>query len=154
MKTVVPGWFVLLSAAAVSTASCDKASTDKRAAPEQPVGVVVNIEGGVRPLLPSEVASVDLPRPSSTESVQMVFAVNVDAAGRITVDGKAHTLETLRAAAKSAQAKNSELRAVIRGDSEARHGRIIQILDMLKQAGVKKIAFGVTPVAADPERTD
>ena len=136
---------------AVTAAGCNKSSSDKRPAAERPVGVVVDAEGGARPLLSSEVASVDLPRPASGQAVQMVFAVNVDAAGKISVDGKEHTLESLRAAAKAALAKNSDLRAVIRGDSDARHGRIIQILDTLKQAGVTKIAFGVTPIAADAQ---
>ena len=42
--------------------------------------------------------------------------------------------------------KNPELRAVIRADTTEQHGRVIRALDLLKQAGVSKIAFGVTPV--------
>ena len=38
-------------------------------------------------------------------------------------------------------------RAVIKADAAVPHGRVIHVLDLLKQAGVAKIAFGVTPVS-------
>jgi biopolymer transport protein ExbD len=49
--------------------------------------------------------------------------------------------------AKAARDKNPELRAVIKADSAVPHGRVIHVLDLLKQAQVAKIAFGVSPVA-------
>ena len=51
---------------------------------------------------------------------------------------------------KDAQQKNNELRVVIKADSSVPHGRVIHVLDLLKQAGVTKIAFGVSPVAPVP----
>jgi biopolymer transport protein ExbD len=38
---------------------------------------------------------------------------------------------------------------VIRADQKVEHGRVIHVLDLLKRAGVAKIAFAVTPVAGD-----
>ena len=43
-------------------------------------------------------------------------------------------------------------RAVIRADTSVQHGRVIRTLDLLKQAGISKIAFGVTPVPAAATR--
>ena len=40
---------------------------------------------------------------------------------------------------------------MIRADKTVQHGRIIRVLDLLKQAGVSKIAFGVAPIAAEIE---
>jgi biopolymer transport protein ExbD len=51
------------------------------------------------------------------------------------------------ALAKSAREKNPELRAVIKADTAVTHGRVIHVLDLLKQAQVAKIAFGVTPTS-------
>ena len=51
--------------------------------------------------------------------------------------------------AKEALAKNQDLRAVIRADKTVQHGRVIRVLDLLKQAGVAKIAFGVQPITAE-----
>jgi biopolymer transport protein ExbD len=47
--------------------------------------------------------------------------------------------------AKAARGKNKDLRAVIRADSKVEHGRVIHVLDLLKRAGVAKIAFAVAP---------
>ena len=45
----------------------------------------------------------------------------------------------------TAQAQHPDLRAVIKADAAVTHGRVIHVLDLLKQAHVNKIAFGVTP---------
>ena len=45
--------------------------------------------------------------------------------------------------AKDAQQQHSDLRAVIKADAAVTHGRVIHVLDLLKQAHVNKIAFGV-----------
>jgi biopolymer transport protein ExbD len=47
--------------------------------------------------------------------------------------------------AKAAKAKTADLRAVIRADRKVEHGRVIHVLDLLKRAGVAKIAFAVSP---------
>jgi biopolymer transport protein ExbD len=44
----------------------------------------------------------------------------------------------------------SNRRAVIRADRKASHGRVIEVMDALKRAGVKKIAFAVNPSLAPP----
>jgi biopolymer transport protein ExbD len=49
--------------------------------------------------------------------------------------------------ARDASAAHADLRAVIKADAAVTHGRVIHVLDLLKQAKVNKIAFGVTPVA-------
>ena len=52
--------------------------------------------------------------------------------------------------ARDKGAEHPDLRAVIKADAAVTHGRVIHVLDLLKQASVNKIAFGVTPVAALP----
>ena len=39
---------------------------------------------------------------------------------------------------------------LIRADRKVEHGRVIHVLDLLKRAGVAKIAFAVTPADAAP----
>ncbi len=41
-----------------------------------------------------------------------------------------------------------DTRAVIKADASVSHGRVIHVLDLLKQAGLTKIAFGVTALPA------
>jgi biopolymer transport protein ExbD len=93
---------------------------------------------------------LDLPKAAKGETVQMVFGLELYANGDILIDGKRmNDDKTVLALAKEALAKNKDMRAVIRADKTVQHGRIIRILDLLKQAGVSRIAFGVTPVSAE-----
>jgi biopolymer transport protein ExbD len=95
---------------------------------------------------------LDLPKAAKGETVQLVFGLELHANGDIVVDGKRmNDDKAVLGLAREALAKNKDLRAVIRADQTVQHGRIIRILDLLKQAGVSKIAFGVTPVAAEIE---
>ncbi len=94
---------------------------------------------------------LDLPKAAKGETVQLVFGLEVHSNGDLLVDGKrVDDDKALLALARESLAKNKDLRAVIRADSKVQHGRIIRILDLLKQAGVSKIAFGVTPISAEP----
>jgi biopolymer transport protein ExbD len=95
---------------------------------------------------------LDLPKAAKGEATQLVFGVEVSATGEIVVDGKKLADDKLLIdKAKKGLAKNKDLRAVIRADKTVQHGRIIRVLDLLKQAGVSKIAFGVAPIAAEIE---
>ncbi len=94
---------------------------------------------------------LDLPQAAKGEEVQMVFGVELFANGNLQVDGEPIKEDKMvMALAQDALKKDKTLRAVIRADKTVQHGRIITILDLLKQAGVAKIAFGVTPIAAEP----
>jgi biopolymer transport protein ExbD len=99
-------------------------------------------------IIVSQAMPLDLPKAASGKEVQMVFSVELRANGELVVDGKKLPgADALLPLAKEAQAKTPDLRAVIRAESSVQHGRVMQSLDVLKRAGVSKIAFGVTPVA-------
>jgi biopolymer transport protein ExbD len=98
---------------------------------------------------------LDLPKAAKGETVQLVFGLELHANGDLLVDGKPVAEDkALLAMAKASLAKNKDLRAVIRADSTVQHGRIIRVLDLLKQAGISKIAFGVTPIATEGSAAD
>ncbi|MBW2523107.1 MAG: biopolymer transporter ExbD [Deltaproteobacteria bacterium] len=102
-------------------------------------------------IIVSQSMPLDLPKAASGQQVQLVFGLELHANGDLLVDGKKISEDAaLLALARESLAKNKDLRAVIRADTTVQHGRIIRVLDLLKQAGVAKIAFGVTPVAAEP----
>jgi biopolymer transport protein ExbD len=54
--------------------------------------------------------------------------------------------EELAEKARVALAGDSELRAVIQADGEVPHRRVIHVLDLLKGAGLTRVAFGALPV--------
>src|SRR5215471_9864711 len=75
----------------------------------------------------NQTVPLDLPRPTGTSDVQVVFSIVLAADGRATVDSQP-----------------------IANDAAVTHGRVIHVLDLLKQARVSKITFGASPVAAAP----
>lgn len=102
-------------------------------------------------LIVSQSLPLDLPKAASGGEIQLIFGVELHANGDMFVDGKrVANDDAVFPLAKEAQAKNPELRAVIRADTAVQHGRVIRVLDLLKQGGVAKIAFGVSPIPAEP----
>ncbi len=98
-------------------------------------------------IIVSQGMPMDLPKAASGDVVQTVFSVELTADGRTSVDQKAVESDAaLSQLAKVAREKNKDLRAVIRADRTVQHGRVIHVLDLLKRAGVAKIAFAVSPV--------
>jgi biopolymer transport protein ExbD len=96
-------------------------------------------------IIVSQGMPMDLPK-ASGESVQTVFSVELSADGRTRVDSElVANDEALTPLAKTAHARTKDLRAVIRADKKVEHGRVIHVLDLLKRAGIAKIAFAVSP---------
>jgi len=102
-------------------------------------------------LIVSQSLPLDLPKAANGQDIQMIFGVELHQAGDIMVNGKKlPNDDAVLALAKEELAKTPDLRAVIRADTTVQHGRVIRVLDLLKQGGVSKIAFGVSPVAPEP----
>lgn len=94
---------------------------------------------------------MDLPKAASGEAIQTVFSVELGADGTTMVDSERLPKDdAISALATAARSKNPELRAVIRADAKVEHGRVIHVLDLLKRAGIAKIAFAVAPGTTTP----
>ncbi|HXN31610.1 MAG TPA: biopolymer transporter ExbD [Polyangiaceae bacterium] len=98
----------------------------------------------------NQTVPLDLPKAATgTSDVQVVFSIILAVDGRAVVDGKTIANDdAILPLARDAQAQHPDLRVVIKADSAVTHGRVIHVLDLLKQAHVSKIAFGVTPAPA------
>src|SRR5689334_14203223 len=97
-------------------------------------------------IIVSQGMPMDLPKAATGEEVQNVFSVELTIDGKTRVDSQAVPSDTsISELARQAHAKNKDIRAVIRADRKVEHGRVINVLDLLKQAGIAKIAFAVTP---------
>jgi biopolymer transport protein ExbD len=105
----------------------------------------------VAKMVVSQSVPLDLPKAASGTDVQVVFALELYANGEIAVDQKKLANDdALFPLAREAHLRNADLRAVIKADGTVQHQRVIHVLDLLKQSGVTKIAFGVTPIAPEP----
>jgi biopolymer transport protein TolR len=94
---------------------------------------------------------MDLPRAAKTEEVQVVFAVMVPAQGATLVNGQPLPDDgALRAVAAEAVARDPDLRAVVQADGAVPHSRVIATLDLLRRAGVTRVAFATRAPEEQP----
>jgi biopolymer transport protein ExbD len=76
--------------------------------------------------------------------VENPFALELGADGRVLVGGEpAANDAAILAAARAAKARDPEIRALVRADGTVPHARVIRALDLLKDAGITRVAFGV-----------
>jgi biopolymer transport protein ExbD len=102
-------------------------------------------------IIVSPVVPLDLPRASQSEEMQVVFSVIVPANGPTLVNGEpAGDDDLLLRLAKQAVGQDPAVRAVINADGAVPHRRIIHTLDLIKTAGIAKVAFGALP----PDETE
>ncbi len=95
-------------------------------------------------LVVSRALSMDLPRAATGGEVQDVFSVGLLATGETQVDGVPSSGdEDLLKRARAALSQHPELRAVVKADGEVPHSRVLHALDVLRQAGLSRVAFGV-----------
>jgi biopolymer transport protein ExbD len=95
-------------------------------------------------LVVSRAMPLDLPKAATGSEVQQIFALSLRADGGTFVDGVVTPSDAeLLARAKAALAKNAELRAVVQADGVVPHQRVMHALDVLRQAGLSRVAFGV-----------
>jgi biopolymer transport protein ExbD len=106
----------------------------------------------VSPTLP-----IVVPQASHATDTQSSFSLELGADGRVLVSGaKVANDAAIVALARAAVAKDPELRATLRADGAVPHARVIRAIDLLKEAGVTRVAFAVakggspSPLVAEP----
>jgi biopolymer transport protein TolR len=91
-----------------------------------------------------EAIEVDLPRAASGgQTVGPTLAFALDREGRLFVDGAPATPEAARAAVRAAVARSAEARAIISADRSVSHGRVVEVIDLLKREGLTRFAIDV-----------
>lgn len=93
----------------------------------------------MRPSIP-----VNLPKASSGESAEKTpFAITMSGDGRIFLNNKETDLDGILSAAQAEVAKNPEIQAIISADKDVAHGKVVSVMDTVKQGGVKKFAISI-----------
>jgi biopolymer transport protein ExbD len=84
---------------------------------------------------------------ATAETKRDFLNISVDKAGALFLDKKLVGQNELTATLASMHATNSALRVFISGDKDARHGEIVRALDIVRSAGIEKVAFEIRPNA-------
>ncbi len=88
--------------------------------------------------------AVDLPRAASGgETVGQTLAFALDRDGTLYVDGRAATPGEAREAVRAAVARSPEARAIISADRAVSHGRVVEVIDLVKREGLTRFAIDV-----------
>jgi biopolymer transport protein ExbD len=94
-------------------------------------------------LIAGRAVTVESPKAVSGETVQSTLAITIDAQGNLYVNNAVQS-DPARIAefVKKAVAANPEVQAVITADTRVPHGRVMEMIDLVKLSGVKR--FGMT----------
>ena len=89
---------------------------------------------------------IDLPQAVTTEKIEKreIF-VSISKEGNIFYKEKPVSLNGFEKMLSKKVRKNGEIILVIKGDAEAKHGRIVQVMDISRKVGVEKIAIATMP---------
>lgn len=103
-----------------------------------------------------ETVEVDLPRAANTDdkTVQGPVMVTMDKDAKMFLDGAEVTEQVLLEKMRAAVAANGEVRAIISADQSLNYGKVMGLIDLVKEAGIAKFALniqkGATPTGAAP----
>ena len=91
-----------------------------------------------------EAIEVDLPRAASGgETVGPTLAFALDRDGKLYLDGAPASAEAARDAVRAALAKSAEARALISADRAVSHGRVVEVIDLVKAEGLTRFAIDI-----------
>ena len=90
---------------------------------------------------------LDLPKAKTAGATQTVLSVSIDAQGGVLANGtKVSNDEDLKSRASSALKANPELRTVIAASTDASHGKVMHVLDTVRDAGITRVAFAADKI--------
>jgi biopolymer transport protein ExbD len=96
------------------------------------------------PMLVREQMSVNLPKASTGEkSASQAVSIEIDKDGVVRVMDKVVSLGNLVEEIKSILASNPNAQAVISADQESKHGDVVQVMDLIKSAGLTRFAIQI-----------
>jgi biopolymer transport protein ExbD len=87
---------------------------------------------------------VDLPKAASGESeVQTTLTFKISKDGIYFMDGNEQTLDTIAQVVRTRVDKEPEIRAIIAADKNVAYGRVVDLIDTIKQNGLEKFALNI-----------
>lgn len=96
------------------------------------------------PMLVKDVLELKLPKTQTGDGQMMqTLGVAINQSGSILLNGQIIDDESLKQAAAQALAKNSQAQAIIAADESVIYGRVVKVIDLLKQAGLNRFAVQI-----------
>lgn len=92
-----------------------------------------------------ETVEVDLPRAANTndKTVQGPVMITMDKDAKVFFDGVEVANDALIQKMKDAVTKDPEVRAIISADTTLNYGKVMTLIDQVKEAGISKFALNI-----------
>ena len=96
-------------------------------------------------MIVKETVEVDLPRAANTQdkTVQGPVMLTMDKDAKIFFDGIEVAPNALMTKMKEAVVKDKEVRAIISADQSLNYGKVMGLIDQVKEAGIAKFALNI-----------
>jgi biopolymer transport protein ExbD len=93
---------------------------------------------------------LDLPKASNRQTLEVsqTQAISVAGGGELYLNGAPTTIPALTEEMRARFAEDPDVPVVIRGDTAAAYGKIVEVLDVLKGVGITKIGLPAEKPAA------
>ena len=102
-------------------------------------------------LIAKQGIDVELPKASQSSSTPpTMLGVTLTREGRLYLNGRDVSPAELREAVKEAVARDAKTQAIIAGDKNVSHGRVVWVLDLVKSLGVTSFAIQIDPAGLVP----
>ena len=93
--------------------------------------------------------SIKMDLPTATQAQRdfkpEIINISVDKIGDIYIEKERRSFVELQQYLTDRLAANTNLPVYISGDKEASHGAVINVLDLVRRAGVQKVSFAISP---------
>jgi biopolymer transport protein ExbD len=86
---------------------------------------------------------VQLPQGSTSEEISQDIIITVDAQGNVFLEDTKLDLATLKVKMITRIREKSDTFVIVNGDKNAKYDSVIQVMDVLTQAGVKNPGLGI-----------
>lgn len=101
-------------------------------------------------LIARQAIEVQLPKAAQGTSVTPTLAITLTREGRLYLNGAETNPDDLRAAVRAAVSKDPKTQAIIAGDKNVSHGRVVWVLDLVKALGITSFAIQIDPAGLTP----
>lgn len=96
------------------------------------------------PMLVKDVLEIKLPKSKQGDGqVTETLGIAVNRNGNILLNGEIADEEQLKAKAREVLAMNSESQAIIAADVEVAYGKVVRVIELLKEVGLNKFAVQI-----------
>lgn len=97
-------------------------------------------------ILAGSALAIDLPHAATATTEQTILRIAITKDGEIGIDQETSLPDDIiLARVKTAMATDPEVRAVIDADGAVAHARVVHAMDLLRRAGLARVAFGAEP---------